>query len=286
MNLKQHRIGQFQRDGLSFDVIDSGPLNGKPTVLLHGFPETAQSWTDTATYLNAHGFRTYAINQRGYSLGAQPKSRSAYRSAELVADVHAFLNMINEPIYLVGHDWGAVVAWDVALSYPNQIQHLTAISVPHKAAFLKSMLSSNQLFKSYYMGLFQLPKIPELLFEKFPHVGRSLLKSTGMTEHQLNDFQKDIVAAHRLTGALNWYRGIPFSSNRTLKQKVTVPTLFIWGKHDSAVGQKSVELNKNYIDAPYTEVILDATHWIPTQNAKQLSELIIENVTKTQKLDS
>ena len=278
MNLKQHRINQFQRDGLSFDVIDSGPFDGKPTVLLHGFPETAQSWTETAAYLNAHGLRTYAINQRGYSLAAQPKSRSAYRSAELVADVHAFLNMINEPVYLVGHDWGAVVAWDVALSHPDQVQHLTTISVPHKAAFLKSMLSSNQLFKSYYMGLFQLPKIPELLFEKFPHVGRSLLKSTGMTEHQLDDFQKDIVAAHRLTGALNWYRGIPFSANRSLTQKVKVPTLFIWGKHDSAVGQKSVELNKDYVDAPYTEVILDATHWIPTQNAKELSDLILQNI--------
>lgn len=279
MNLKQQRIEQFQRKDLTFDVIDSGSLDGKPIVLLHGFPETAQSWTDTASELNRHGFRTYAIHQRGYSLGAQPKRRSAYRSAELVADVHAFLNIINEPVYLVGHDWGAVVAWEIALKHPDQIQHLTAVSVPHKAAFLKSMLSSNQLLKSYYIGLFQLPKIPELLFEKFPNVGRSLLKSTGMTEHQLNDFKKDMVDAKRLTGALNWYRGLPFSSNRYLKQKVKVPTLFIWGKHDSAIGQKSVQLNKDYIDAKYTEVILDATHWIPTQNAKELSALIIQNAT-------
>lgn len=278
MNLEQQRVEQFQRNNLTFDVIDSGPLNGKPVVLLHGFPETAQSWAETSTELNAHGFRTYAINQRGYSLGAQPKSRSAYRSAELVADVHTLLNIINEPVYLVGHDWGAVVAWDVALKYPDQIQYLTAISVPHKAAFLKSMLSSNQLFKSYYIGLFQLPKIPELLFEKFPNVGRSLLKSTGMTEHQLNVFQKEMIDEERLTGALNWYRGLPFSSNRYLKQKVKVPTLFVWGKYDSAVGQKSVELNKNYIDAPYTEIVLDATHWIPTQNSKQLAELIIQHM--------
>ena len=88
-----------------------------------------------------------------------------------------------------------------------------------------------------------------------------------------------MVDAKRLTGALNWYRGLPFSSNRYLKQKIKVPTLFIWGKHDSAVGQKSVDLNKDYIDAPYTEVVLHATHWIPTQNAKELSVLIIQNVT-------
>lgn len=278
-NFPAERITQFQRDNLTFEVIDSGPLDGKPMVLLHGFPETAQSWTETATHLNTQGFRTYAINQRGYSLGAQPKSRSAYRSAELVADIDAFLAIINQAVYLVGHDWGAVVAWDVALKHPNKIKHLTAVSVPHKAAFLKSMLSSNQLFKSYYIGLFQLPKIPELLFEKFPKIGHSLLKSTGMTQQQLDDFQKDMVDGERLTGALNWYRGLPFSSNRHLTQKVTVPTLFIWGKHDSAVGQKSVTLNKNYIDAPYTEIRLDATHWIPTQNAKTLADLITQHVT-------
>ncbi|MBU3846950.1 MAG: alpha/beta fold hydrolase [Candidatus Acinetobacter avistercoris] len=278
MHIKQQRIEQFKRNNLTFDVIDSGPLDGKPVVLLHGFPETAQSWLETASELNNNGFRSYAIHQRGYSLGAQPKSRAAYRSAELVADIHAFLKIINEAVYLVGHDWGAIVAWEVALKYPDQIKHLTAISVPHKAAFVKSMFSSNQLLKSYYIGLFQLPKIPEMLFEKFPRLGRSLLQSTGMTDHQLNVFQKEMIEAGRLTGALNWYRALPFSSNRYFKQKVKVPTLFIWGKHDSAIGHKSVELNKNYIDAPYTEIVLDANHWIPTQNAKILSELIIQNI--------
>ncbi|WP_171457508.1 alpha/beta fold hydrolase [Acinetobacter piscicola] len=278
MALHTQRLTEYQREGLHFDVIDSGPLDGQIFVLLHGFPETNKSWQETAQILNQAGYRTFAVNQRGYSLTAQPSKRRDYRSSALVEDVNALLDLIAQPVYLVGHDWGAVVAWDVAQRYPEKIKHLITISVPHKAAYIRSMLMSNQLLKSYYMGLFQLPKIPELLFEKFPKIGLGLLKSTGMTEQQLQDFQQDIVTEKRLSPALNWYRGIPFSSNKNLLKAMTVPTLFIWGKHDAAIGYKSVELNHQYIDAPYKEIIMDATHWIPVQNAKELSGYILETV--------
>ena len=137
---------------------------------------------------------------------------------------------------------------------------------------------SEQLFKSYYIGLFQLPKVPELLFRKLSKVGRALLKDSGMTDQQLTDFQQDIVQSNRLTPALNWYRAIPFSSSKFLTQPVKVPTLFIWGKHDSAIGEKSVKLNKQYVNAPYTEIIMDATHWIPVQNAKELTEHVFATI--------
>ena len=280
MNLaiQKQRIESFQREGFSFDVIDSGPLDGQPFVLLHGFPETNKSWQETAEILNQNGYRTFAVNQRGYSLGAQPQNRRDYRSSALVEDVNALIDMIQQQVYLVGHDWGAVVAWDVAQRYPEKIKHLITISVPHKAAFMRSMLSSNQLLKSYYIGLFQLPKIPELLFEKLPKLGLGLLKDSGMTAKQLEDFQQDIVEEKRLSSALNWYRGLPFSSNKNLTQPVYVPTLFIWGKHDSAIGSKSVALNHHYVKAAYKEIVMDATHWIPVQNAKQLSQHILETI--------
>ncbi len=278
LEINQPRLESYQREGLTFDVIDTGPMDGQVFVLLHGFPETNKSWQETSEILNQQGYRTFAVNQRGYSLGAQPSKRRDYRSSALVEDVNTLLDLIGQPVYLVGHDWGAVVAWDVTQRYPDKIKHLITVSVPHKAAFMQAMLKSNQLFKSYYMGLFQLPKIPELLFEKFPKIGLGLLKNTGMTVQQLHDFQQDIVNEKRLSPALNWYRGIPFSSNKTLLRPVTVPTLFIWGKHDSAVGAKSVELNHRFVKAPYKEIIMDATHWIPVQNAKELSQYILEAV--------
>ena len=278
MNVKQQRIEQYQRDGLTFDVIDQGPLDGQPFVLLHGFPETNQSWQQSSEILNQQGYRTFAINQRGYSLGAQPLKRRDYRSSALVKDVNSLLEIIQQPIYLMGHDWGAVVAWEVAQTYPEKIKHLITISVPHKAAFMRSMLSSNQLFKSYYIGLFQLPKIPELLFEKLPKIGEALLRDSGMTEHQLQTFRQEMVKEKRLSTALNWYRALPFSSNKNLTKPVTVPTLFIWGKHDTAIGEKSVQLNKYYVEAPYQEVIMDATHWIPVQNAQELIQHVLATI--------
>lgn len=278
MDITKQRIETFQREGLTFDVIDSGPLEGEVFVLLHGFPETNKSWQETTEILNANGFRTFAINQRGYSLNARPEGRRAYRSSALVEDVYQLIEIIGKPVYLVGHDWGAVVAWEVAIKHPESIQHLTTISVPHKAAFMQAMLRSNQLFKSYYMGLFQLPKIPEILFEKLPKIGEGLLKNSGMTEAQLADFRQDMIKEDRISTAINWYRAIPYGSKKSITEKVKVPTLFIWGKHDTAIGAKSVELNRNYVDAPYTEVIMDATHWIPVQNAAELCEHILQDI--------
>lgn len=278
MDISKQRITSFQRENLSFDVIDTGTLDGKIFVLLHGFPETNKSWQETSEILNQAGYRTLAVNQRGYSLGAQPQKRCDYRGSALLEDINTLLDLIGQPVYLVGHDWGAVVAWDVAQHYPKKIKHLITVSVPHKAAFMQAMLKSNQLFKSYYMGLFQLPKIPEILFEKFPKIGLGLLKNSGMTQQQLDDFKKEMVDEKRLTFALNWYRGLPFSSNKNLLKPITVPTLFIWGKHDVAISYKSVELNKNYVKAPYKEIIMDATHWIPVQNAKALSQYILDAI--------
>lgn len=277
---KQQRITELKKDNLIFDVIDSGPIEGTPIVLLHGFPETAKIWQRSAELLHQHGFRTYAMNQRGYSLRAQPKKRSEYAIQHLADDVNLLLDQIQQPAYLVGHDWGAVVAWEVALRYPNKVKHLTAISVPHKAAFMRSFYSSKQLLKSYYMGLFQLPLLPEFLFNKIPSIGEALLKNSGMTDQQLDDFKQEMVIEKRLTPSLNWYRGLPFASNKTLFKKVTVPTLFIWGKDDVAIDGKGVALNHLYVDAPYTEIHLDANHWIPVQNYAELTDLIVQEQQK------
>ena len=123
---KTERITEFQRDNLSFDVIDKGPLEGHPIVLLHGFPETANIWKQSSEILNQQGFRTYAVNQRGYSLKAQPVGRKAYATQHLVADINQLLDLIDQPVSLIGHDWGAVVAWEVALQYPVSRKNKTS----------------------------------------------------------------------------------------------------------------------------------------------------------------
>ncbi|MFW2794952.1 alpha/beta fold hydrolase, partial [Acinetobacter baumannii] len=245
------RIHQYTRGAWTFDVIDSGPIDGPLVVLLHGFPETAHSWEQTSELLHQHQFRTFAIHQRGYSLNARPQSRFHYALSELTEDVAVFIKGLGQPVYLIGHDWGSVIASSVAMKYPQYIQHLTLVSVPHQAAFLKACLSSNQLLKSYYFAVFQLPILPELLFKKMPKVGRKFLKSSGMTEQQIEIFETEFIKENRLATALNWYRGFFWEKPENPFKAIDVPTLFIWGKHDIAVTEKSAKLNSGYFKNNY-----------------------------------
>src|ERR1700737_4666991 len=106
------RMTRYERDGLVFDVRDEGPLDGPVVVLLHGFPETSASWSDVIPKLVDAGYRAVAPDQRGYSPDARPRGRRAYRRRELVADVLALIDQTGaERVHLVGHDWGAAVAW-------------------------------------------------------------------------------------------------------------------------------------------------------------------------------
>ncbi len=155
------RLLRYRNDGLVFDVRDTGPLDGDPVVLLHGFPERAATWRKVEPLLHAHGLRTYAPDQRGYSPGARPRRRRDYRIQRLVGDVVALAEAIGRPVHLVGHDWGAAVGWYVAQQRPDLVRTWTAVSVPHPMAFARAALTSRQLLHSWYMLAFQLPRLPE-----------------------------------------------------------------------------------------------------------------------------
>jgi len=122
------RLRTFRNDGLRFDVRDQGPLDGPVVVLLHGFPERASDWDGVAARLHAAGLRTVAPDQRGYSPGARPGTRVAYRMSALVDDVLALVARIGSPVHLVGHDWGAAVAWRMATEHPGAVRSLTTVS--------------------------------------------------------------------------------------------------------------------------------------------------------------
>jgi len=146
------RITIFTRDGLVFDVRDTGPPDGTPVLLLHGFPQDSRSWDAVSPLLHARGYRTIAPDQRGYSPGARPRPRRAYRASELTGDIVELIEVAGlGPVHLVGHDWGAAVAWGLAAARPDLLRSLTALSVPHPAAFVQSLLTSSQALKSWYI---------------------------------------------------------------------------------------------------------------------------------------
>jgi len=140
----------FRNGSLEFDVIDEGPSDGPVVVLLHGFPQFATSWERVIPELTAQGYRCLAPDQRGYSPGARPARRRDYRVPLLVSDVDALIDASGaESVHLVGHDWGAAVAWAYASAHPERLVSLAPMSVPHPAAFLRALATSRQFASSW-----------------------------------------------------------------------------------------------------------------------------------------
>lgn len=272
------RIASYERDGLTFDVVDEGPLDGEVVVLLHGFPQRASSWRLVAPLLHAQGYRTLAPDQRGYSPGARPPRRRDYRVDLLVDDVVALVDLVGGPVHLVGHDWGANVAWALAMWHPDAVRTLTAFSVPHPAAYA-SALRGPQLIKSWYMALFNVPRVVELAAVLPGGYFDLQLRRSGMTRDDVARFHTEILEYGALPGGLGWYRALPFmrSVDHDLGAHVTVPTTMVWSDGDGFISRLGVDRAERYVDAPYELVVLaGVTHWIPEQAPEAAAEAILE----------
>lgn len=270
---------RYTRDGLVFDVRDAGPPDGPVVVLLHGFPQRNDSWNAVIDRLTAAGYRCLAPNQRGYSPGARPPRRRDYRMSELVADVGALIDASGAPrVHLVGHDWGAGVAWGVAAELPDRLATVSPVSVPHPAAFLKSFGTSRQGLASWYMGFFQLPWLPEWLLTRGKGaVAAKTLRRSGQTAAAAERDAQAMIEPGALTGGLNWYRGLPLSNLRDSNQRISVPTMYVWSDDDIALKPKGARNTARYVDGEYRfEVMPGVSHWIPDTEPDRLADLLLD----------
>lgn len=282
------RIRQLDHDGLTFDVIDGGPLDGPVAVLLHGFPERASHWDAVSAILHDHGIRTLALDQRGYSPGARPRDRSEYRMSRLVGDVVALVQRCGTPVHLVGHDWGAAVAWVTAGVRPDLVRSLTAVSVPHPAAFRRSLRTSSQALRSWYILAVQPPGLAELVARVAPGAVAALLRRSGLSDVEVDRFRREIVEDGALPGALAWYRALrPTPARRAGSRQrsprgsghVLVPTTLVWSDRDVALARRGAELTAAFVDAPYELRVLEGvSHWIPTQAPDLLAEAVLDRI--------
>ncbi len=273
------RLTEFANGDLVFDILDDGPIDGPPVVLLHGFPQRATAWELVAPLLHDKGFRTIAPDQRGYSPRARPPRRRDYRLGELAGDVIALVDALGvDRVDLVGHDWGGSAAWAAAARHPDRVRTLTAISTPHPAAFVQAM-PRGQLLRSWYMAFFALPAVPEFLLARSFRPGSTALGRMGLPERFSSRLHDDIVASGALPGALNWYRGMPFSLRGERVPPVAVPTTFVWSDHDAYLGWPAARLTAGWVRAPYEfRVIRGADHWLPEKNPSDVAAAIIDRI--------
>ncbi len=268
----------YDHDGFTFDFDDSG--DGHPVVLLHGFPQSRRSWDRLIPTLVDAGFRVLAPDQRGYSPGARPRQRRAYTVDLLVGDVIALADAVGlDRFHVVGHDWGGAVAWALGADHGDRVATVTSLSTPHPTAMLSAMTRSNQALRSWYMALFQLPWLPEwmatnrLATERFT----AKLTASGLpTEEAAANVRLLRDGAAR--GAFNWYRALPFDPPGGVGV-VDVPTLYVYGDADFALGPKAAELTQHYVTGDYRfERLLGADHWLPETAADEVATMLLRHL--------
>jgi pimeloyl-ACP methyl ester carboxylesterase len=271
---------QIPARGLVFDALAAGPPTGELVVLLHGFPQTSACWTRVLEALAAAGYRAVAPDQRGYSPGARPTRVQAYRLPELVDDVLAIADRLGaDRFHLVGHDWGGVVAWRLAGWHPDRVATLTALSTPHPRAFARA-LAGVQALRSAYIPVFRVPRLAELLLGARGQRGlRWVMAQDGLGTEWADAYARALARPGALSAALAWYRAAtPFSLRAP---RVGVPTLYVWGSGDSALGPRAAVTTGRWVTGAYRfEVLPGAGHWLPERHAEELGRLLLEHLRR------
>ncbi len=269
--------------GLTFDVRVDGPDDGAPALLLHGFPQHGGMWDRVAPGLHDAGLSTIAPDQRGYSPGARPAEVDAYRMSECVADALSILDMLvnGRPVHVVGHDWGAVVGWRLAAEYPERVRTLTAISVPHPAAMRSAMLTDpEQRERSAYMELYaDVPKAVDMLLDDDAAGLRDLFEGSGLPARVVASYVGPMRDREALAAALSWYAAMRLE--RVPTGAARVPTTFVWGSFDFAVGRTAARACGEHVASDYAFVPLDGvSHWVPDQAPRVVVDAVVRRVAR------
>ncbi|WP_369374097.1 alpha/beta fold hydrolase [Promicromonospora sp. Populi] len=262
---------------LTFDVEVSGPQEGPPVLLLHGFPQSHRAFDAVVPRLHAAGLRTIAPDQRGYSPGARPSDVASYALPHLVADAVGILDALGiERAHVVGHDWGAGVAWQLAGTESERVASLTALSVPHLSAFGWAITNDpDQKHRSRYMDIFRSEGVAEDLL---------LADDAARLRATLPAGKADVYAgplAERaaLTGALSWYRANNLAADGA--PPCPVPTTFVWSTDDSAVGRAGVDRCAEHVTGEYRFVELaGVSHWIPEEAPDAVAEAVLAHAAR------
>jgi pimeloyl-ACP methyl ester carboxylesterase len=264
--------------GLTFRCRLAGPESGEVVLLLHGYPQSSWEWHHQLPALAAAGYRAVAPDLRGYSPGARPQGVDHYDQPSLVGDVLAIADHFDaHRFHLVGHDWGAIVAWHVAGWHPERLRSLTIVSVPHPAAFARALRdpSSDQAERSAYIQTFKDHGEGVLLGSA--EQLRAGFEATGLAGHDVDEHVRVLTDPGALEAATHWYRAFDFLAGDL--GPIDVPTLFVWGTDDLALGPDGAAWTAEHVRAPYRFEVFDgAPHWIPEVEAERFNAHLLEHL--------
>jgi pimeloyl-ACP methyl ester carboxylesterase len=265
--------------GFCFNALVAGPADGELVLFLHGFPEFADAWCDVMHPVAKAGFYAVAVDQRGYSVGVRPKEVSDYGIEHLTSDIQGFVDTLGRRrFHLVGHDWGAFLAWVFAAKHPDRVQSLSALSTPHPDAFLNAIeTDEDQKQRSRYISFFRMPGgAAECFFQADNYQRLRAVYQGKLPESAISENIRRLAEPGALTSALNWYRALNLEARIG---EITVPTLYIWSAEDLALGETAAIETAGYVTGPYRfEKLEGRSHWLLEEVPDRLSSLLLEHI--------
>lgn len=269
-------------NGVTLHVVGAGGTDGPLVVFLHGFPEFWYQWHQYIEPLVEAGYRVLVPDQRGYNRSEKPDGVRPYRLSALSRDVVDLVETEGRDVaHVVGHDWGAVVAWDLALRHPDAVERLCVVNVPHPVVFEQTLRSNlTQLRKSWYVFLFQIPGLSEWYlrrndFDALVTAMRDGARPGAFSEADFERYRRAWSRAGALTAMLNWYRALVRHREEPPRERVDPPTLLVWGENDQALVPEMAPESLDYCEDGRLEQFSDATHWITHEHPDRVTELIL-----------
>ena len=276
----------IKTNGIQLHAVMAGPESGPPFILLHGFPETWRCWIRQMPALARAGCRVIVPDQRGYNLSDKPKGLKSYRLEELTNDILGLIDALEyEKVNLVGHDFGALVAWMMAIKYPERLHRLGIINVPHPGVMWRFLRRDfEQMRRSLYALFFQLPWLPELIMRvgNWRLAASSLCRTSkhnAFTEEDIEKYKEAWSQPGAMIAMLNWYRAAFWHRPQiTNDLRVRVRTLILWGVNDVALSRRMARPSLDYCDDGNLVFFPDATHWVQREEAEDVNRHLLEFV--------
>jgi pimeloyl-ACP methyl ester carboxylesterase len=268
-------------NGVRFHYVEAG--TGPLVVLLHGFPEFWYAWRHQISALAAAGFHVVAPDLRGYNQSAKPAGVCSYRMELLVGDVLGLIQRAGAArAVVVGHDWGGVIAWKMAMDHPEVVDRLAILNAPHPAAFQRELRGLRQRLRSLYILFFQLPFLPECLLRAgdYALLERKLRREPvhgAFSAADIRRYRLALAIPRALTSALNYYRAAwRFSADTQAIRPIPVPTLIIWGERDRYLGVRLTEGLAPWVPNLRVERLAEASHWVQNDAPQQVNRLLLD----------
>ncbi len=270
----------IQTNGLQLHYVAQG--EGHLMLMLHGFPEFWYSWRHQITAFSKH-YRVVAPDLRGYNNSDKPQGIKSYSITELIQDIRGIITGLGyEKCILVGHDWGGALAWHFAHKYPEMLDKLIVLNIPHPAKFVQGLFTPQQLMKSWYIFFFQLPYLPELLFQRNDYQAiasaftKMAIDKSAFSTTDIQAYKEAAAKPGALTAAINYYRSVfrQLLNQQTSWKKLDVPTLMIWGENDTALGKELTYGTEDYVTNLTIKYIPNCSHWVQQEQPQLVNQYI------------